>query len=231
MKKFYLHNGAEQQGPFDIEELKTMNITKDTLVWHEGISDWTEAEKITDLKELLKTTPPPLKKIKQTLPPPIVKSPVHEQIIADEDVKKKNSVNKNVLIVTSIIVVVIIGFFVMNQAQRVSQSQNQEDNKLRIKNNIRSYVTVSRSGFTYSNLGGISNLSIIVSNSCGYMLDNVRVKVSYIKADGEVWKNEDVDFTYLSPYTQQTLKAPDSERGTTVQYEILSIKSTALGLY
>ena len=28
MKKYYLHNGTESSGPFDIEELKAKNITK-----------------------------------------------------------------------------------------------------------------------------------------------------------------------------------------------------------
>ena len=32
MKKYYLHNGTDQQGPFDIEDLKTKNITKTHLL-------------------------------------------------------------------------------------------------------------------------------------------------------------------------------------------------------
>ena len=59
MKKYFLHNGAEQQGAFDIEDLKTKNINKDTPIWYEGLDNWTTADKIDDLKELLKTTTAP----------------------------------------------------------------------------------------------------------------------------------------------------------------------------
>ncbi len=62
MKKFYLHNGTEQDGPFDISDLKAKNITKQTEIWHEGLPDWTKAGEIDELNELFKqTTPPPIK--------------------------------------------------------------------------------------------------------------------------------------------------------------------------
>jgi hypothetical protein len=60
VKKYYLHDGKEQQGPFDVEELKTKNITKDTSIWHEGLAEWTIADNITELNDLFnKKTPPP----------------------------------------------------------------------------------------------------------------------------------------------------------------------------
>jgi hypothetical protein len=61
MKKYYLHNGTEQDGPFDISGLKSKRITAKTEVWYEGISDWTNADQIDELKGLIsKTTPPPI---------------------------------------------------------------------------------------------------------------------------------------------------------------------------
>jgi hypothetical protein len=61
MKKYFLHNGKEQQGPFTIEDLKAKNICKDTPVWYDGLDSWTTVDKIDELKELLKTkTPPPI---------------------------------------------------------------------------------------------------------------------------------------------------------------------------
>jgi hypothetical protein len=62
MKKYYLHNGTNQDGPFDISELKSKGITPKTQVWYEGIPDWTDADLIEELKPLFsKATPPPFK--------------------------------------------------------------------------------------------------------------------------------------------------------------------------
>ncbi len=63
MNYFYVHNGHEQQGPFDIEELKSQSLKRDTPIWYEGLEDWIVAEKIEELKILFQPIPPPLKKI------------------------------------------------------------------------------------------------------------------------------------------------------------------------
>jgi hypothetical protein len=46
-------NGQNQEGPFEIEQLKLLNIKNDTPVWFEGIENWTTAEKVEDLKSIL----------------------------------------------------------------------------------------------------------------------------------------------------------------------------------
>ena len=55
MKKYFLHNGTTHEGPFDIEELK--GITGDTPVWFDGLDDWTTADKVAELKDLIKAAP------------------------------------------------------------------------------------------------------------------------------------------------------------------------------
>ena len=62
MNKYYLHNGKENTGPFDIEELKKQNINRNTQVWREGMEDWKEAGAVEELKILFPTLPPPIKK-------------------------------------------------------------------------------------------------------------------------------------------------------------------------
>jgi len=57
MKKYFLHNGTDHEGPFDIEELKTKEITSDTAVWYDGLDDWTTAGCVEELKVLIKTVP------------------------------------------------------------------------------------------------------------------------------------------------------------------------------
>ena len=71
MKKFYTHNGKEQEGPYDLDDLISKNINKDTEIWYEGLSDWKPAGQIEELKELFELkTPPPIKpKVVSTTPP------------------------------------------------------------------------------------------------------------------------------------------------------------------
>jgi hypothetical protein len=60
MKKYYLHNGTESSGPFDIEELKAKEITKTSPVWFDGMLHWKTAGEIPELTSLFIATPPPL---------------------------------------------------------------------------------------------------------------------------------------------------------------------------
>jgi hypothetical protein len=46
MKKYYLHNGQDNIGPFNKEQLKDQKINKDTPVWSEEMNDWKKAGEI-----------------------------------------------------------------------------------------------------------------------------------------------------------------------------------------
>jgi uncharacterized RDD family membrane protein YckC len=61
-EQFYIAENGQQIGPFTIEELKIKKIQRDTLVWTAGLADWTKAEKIPVLQNLLIASPPPLPK-------------------------------------------------------------------------------------------------------------------------------------------------------------------------
>lgn len=74
-QQFYIAINGQQTGPFTIEDLKVKNIQRDTLVWTEGLDNWTKAEHIPLLKDVLRATPPPLPNIEtktnsQEVPPP-----------------------------------------------------------------------------------------------------------------------------------------------------------------
>ncbi|MBV6462021.1 MAG: hypothetical protein HJHJAOHD_02157 [Flavobacteriales bacterium] len=78
--QFYIAVNGQQTGPFTIEDLKAKNIQRDTLVWTEGLDNWTKAEHIPMLKEVLRATPPPLpnneaKTTSQQVPPPPTPTP------------------------------------------------------------------------------------------------------------------------------------------------------------
>lgn len=62
MTNYFVIIKDEQSGPYTIEQLKNLGIHAKSMIWHEGLSDWQEADKIIDLKELFQNQPPPFKK-------------------------------------------------------------------------------------------------------------------------------------------------------------------------
>lgn len=70
MKHYYYADNDQQLGPFTVEELKAKRLKKSTLVWTEGMQDWTIANDIVELKDILISEPPPLPK-KMTAPPTV----------------------------------------------------------------------------------------------------------------------------------------------------------------
>lgn len=63
--KYFIVENNKQSGPFSIYQLKDKGITSETLVWAEGMTDWTPAWKVDELRAFLfntkdASTPPPL---------------------------------------------------------------------------------------------------------------------------------------------------------------------------
>lgn len=96
MEYYYLKNRL-RYGPVKFEELKSKDIKKDTLVWYEGLKDWTKAGEIKELKELFKVKPPPIppppipppppapkKEFKTPTPPPLPKKKVIIEEVKEE---------------------------------------------------------------------------------------------------------------------------------------------------
>ena len=57
MTYYYYTDGKERYGPFTIDELRDRIITPETLVWKEGMSDWSPAKYLRELDVLFYTTP------------------------------------------------------------------------------------------------------------------------------------------------------------------------------
>ena len=95
MKKFYLHDGKAQKGPYDINELRLQNISPQTPVWANTLEDWTPAGEVEELNGLFTSAPPPFRKVISAQHPP---SP-----------KRKSWIF--VLSIASIIFLIIIHFF------------------------------------------------------------------------------------------------------------------------
>jgi hypothetical protein len=70
MKHYFIHDGHQQHGPFTLETIKTQGLTENTPVWHEGLTTWTPAGQIEELRVLLSQTPPPFQ-----ISPPVFHTP------------------------------------------------------------------------------------------------------------------------------------------------------------
>jgi membrane protease subunit (stomatin/prohibitin family) len=61
---FYLGHGGQQLGPFDLATLQAKlrdgSLTRQTLVWKQGMSSWAAADSVPDLRDLFAAVPPPL---------------------------------------------------------------------------------------------------------------------------------------------------------------------------
>ena len=108
-KEFYYLDDKEQKGPFNIDQLKTIGLKPETLVWTEGFENWKPLKDVEELKVLIKRTPPP---------PPIVdnlsNSSTQQSEVTQVDKKKILVDDSNVKIWVSFkiyfIVILLFGF-------------------------------------------------------------------------------------------------------------------------
>lgn len=88
MKKYYVHDGEQQKGPFDIDELKSQNLKPTTMVWFEGMQDWKAAKDVDELNQLFKSIPPPIKK---EVPPSFTGNPIPNSANNQNNVAQKRA--------------------------------------------------------------------------------------------------------------------------------------------
>lgn len=124
MKKFYIMNGQNQEGPFDIEQLKLLNVKKDTPVWFDGIQNWTTAEKVEDLKSILpiNVSPPKFENPTQnnfaSTPPNFTNSANNSnQNFNPQNEFPKSNLKRNLIIGGAILIGLVIIGFISNNSQ------------------------------------------------------------------------------------------------------------------
>jgi hypothetical protein len=132
MKQYYIYLNNQQEGPLYIEDLKRMSISRETLVWHEGLTEWQRAESVTDLSDYFKNIPPPINNISAinipTLPLTGNTSPVLQSYDAnnsDSEAKKILGIKRNFFLYGMLALALIIGISAFNL-----QKNNDYDEKI-----------------------------------------------------------------------------------------------------
>ncbi|GAA4045489.1 DUF4339 domain-containing protein [Flavobacterium chungnamense] len=246
MKKYFIHNGETENGPFNIEELATMQIKGDTPIWYEGLSNWTTASNVEELKSIIASNALPPKfdnfanQNTSIHPPNFNKTNTESQVV---DESKKSKTIRNVVIGLSVLLLAIIAFsFMTSQPSSAeielstikSDSIIKEDKRASInaaiteknkkyRNNWSDYISVATNDFTYYNIGGIENLQIIATNKTEYKIDEINVTVCYEIDSGECYKTEEITIYNIPPNSQKSENAPNSSRGKNVLVNIVGI--------
>lgn len=125
MKKYYIEINGQQSEALSFEELKNQNISKDTLIWFEGLADWSKAGNIGELAELFKSIPPPIKKAS----PPSLRQDVPEE---EKQSFLSSSTNRVLLGAFSIILFAVLMFSFSDKTQ-VNIQKTTEQNSLLIE--------------------------------------------------------------------------------------------------
>ncbi|KDN55592.1 GYF domain-containing protein [Flavobacterium seoulense] len=132
MKKYYLHNGVESSGPFDLAELQMKQITATTPVWFSGMPDWKTAGEIDELQSILKVIPPPFKsEVPKSIP-----EPQQEEKIEEEN-PKIMGLNKSTFYIVFIFVSLIIGSVILTIIQEKRRLDFEEKNDKTERENLQ----------------------------------------------------------------------------------------------
>jgi len=140
MQKFYIHKDDQQQGPFSTDELKDLKISRDTMIWFEGAENWKKAFDVDDLKEVLKSIPPPIQTKTPVTPPPIPK--VVTKPIIDNKSNKKNTTL--IIVVVAVLIVGGLGTFLYSNQQAKQAEIHRQLEEQRTKINEQEQIEAAR---------------------------------------------------------------------------------------
>jgi hypothetical protein len=248
MSTYFLHDGQNELGPFTLDLLKKQKISRTTPVRLEGSDNWVPAEKLEGLKDLvvpLKIRRPkdiaPVVKEKITQlkekeprilygsllcialilgvsifsvtqsgakePPPVaatlspvITSPQNVAVVEETEVKKEKE-----------------------EAIRPVVQKVDEAKTTRLRWN--KLITATNSNYGIGLLGGIKDLSIILSNRTDYPIDEAVAKVTYIKANGSTWKTKLITINGVPAHDSKEQSVPDVGRGKKVKVTLQKVIS------
>jgi hypothetical protein len=254
MKKFYFHDGSMQHGPFDLEELRSAGISAQTFIWFDGLVQWTAAGQIKELKPIFSnTTPPPFPEPHASAQPPALPNFMQQKEFAGSQPFKRKPVFITLTVLAACLGIWLFYSYnshaetlenIREQQEEVddvvqqieSEERRQKEERKRVneeltrknrnyRNNWPDFISASTNNYKYNSLGGISGLEVSVSNRTEYLLDEVTVYVTYVKANGDVWKTIEVPIYNVPAGSERSYSVPDVGRGTSVSLTISGIIS------
>lgn len=130
MQKFFIHFQGQQLGPFSLEELKQKGITRNTMVWFDGLPEWKEAKDVYELSDLFRNQPPPFEK-----------NTTHSNINSESATSKEIQGNKGsswfiwTLVVICVITVGLLIFIDQQKKQdKISRQLSEQQEQIDVHN-------------------------------------------------------------------------------------------------
>ena len=93
------------------------------------------------------------------------------------------------------------------------------------RRNWQQFIAATAGDYHTGFLGGIKNLTITVRNQTEYPLDNVVVKVLYMRNNNEMFKTEQYTINNISEKSSRSITASNSRKGSKVEVKLMSITS------
>ena len=90
---------------------------------------------------------------------------------------------------------------------------------------LKKLVSVQVNDYEVKLLGGIKNLDVTVQNFSEHLLDEVTIKIDYLKPKGEVVNSQVVTINNIKSGEAKTIEVPPSSRGVKVKYSIVDVHS------
>jgi len=233
MKKYFIHNGTEQQGPFSLDDLKTQNINRNTSIWYDGLSDWTTADNIEELKKLMNDSTPPPFNTKQTSPPLINNKQTGNSNMYSPP--PKNKAGRITLVVLIIIALAIGGITLYNNVNGVNtntRNVNYKEQVMTIEEIERSQPTdfLTATGTYKENfLGDKLKINCIITNRATIATyKDVVVKIIYYsKTKTEIGSKDYTVYEVFPPNISKTvaLKIDNYRDVNSIGWTVISAKN------
>lgn len=184
MKEYYISDGQNTIGPLSKLNLFNQNISKDTLVWYEGLSEWKKAGDIEELADLfsIKQVPPPLPKQTHRLHPFSESIDRRNYTMSEtEPNQKKKSTKKIVLWCCGVFVILcvlgVIGYYVYEEEQYKYELQQCSNESL----HPESYLSLDIEHADFNKLTGV-----VRNYSKHTTYEQLQMKLSYYDKDDKV---------------------------------------------
>lgn len=245
MSTYYLHDGRNEIGPFTIDVLKKQKLNRSTPIRQKDSNSWMPAEKLSELKELVAP-----RKIKR--PKDIV--PVMRERITDMHYHRPKVLYGSLLAIALVAGISIYSIrkssiqkekleqpVIAEAKKSITNIQNiaagvtakppiekpveKEDATKAARKKWNKLITATNSNYGIGFLGGIKDLSVSINNRSGYPVDEAIVKVTYIKANGDIWKTKLITVQGIPAHDNKEQSVPDVGRGKKVKVSLNKVVS------